>query len=598
MCGIAGALDPVGLPDAAPLRAIAAHLCRAQAHRGPDGEGLWDDGRHCALGHRRLAVIDLGPGGAQPMADATGRYHRTFNREIYTFGALRAELERLGHAFRSRSDTEVLVAAFAQWGDGAFARLDGMFALAVYDAAERRLVLARDRVGEKPLYFASVGGRFVFASELRAIASLPGARFALDPRAVFGYLALRYVPAPRTILGGVSALEPGTILAVGPDGALAQKRFYAFDRAVDPVALAPEAAADRLEQALAESIERRLIADVPLGAFLSSGIDSSLVCALAARRLRREIRTYCAGFAGGAADETAASRRIAAALGLPHREYVISSDDLIATARGFGALLDEPNGDRSCVPVYLLAREMRREVTVAVSGDGGDELFGGYDRYLGFDAARRAAGASDPRDALEHYLEHALPVFPPSTLKRLLPDEHADWREDFLGLYAPVMMRAGWNDTQRLSVLDFHTYLPGAVLAKVDRMSMRHALEVRTPFLEPTVLGIAAGLAPAECAAGPELKPVLRRVLSRHLDPALVASRKIGFGMPAGFMQAHRAIFEALFRSACEPLRATSFFAARRAALDGLVAAAPANVNSLWALTVLGAWVDASGLAL
>ena len=585
MCGIAAVFAPRGTATPAALPEVAARLAAAQAHRGPDDAGHWDDGRYCALAHRRLAVIDLTPGGHQPMRDASGRFTITYNGEIYNFETLRTELEALGHAFRSRSDTEVLLAAYAQWGNDAFRRLDGMFALALYDSVERRLVLARDRAGEKPLYYAWLGELFVVASELRPIAALRKGGGGLDPQGVFDYLALRYVPAPRTILQGVCALEPASIIAIGPDGAEERCAFHAFDRAVDALPRTLDEAADELEELLAASLERRLLADVPVGAFLSSGIDSSLVCALASRRLRRTLLTFCAGFESSAEDETAASRRIAEHLGLPHRAYVVSSADLLGMAQRFGAIVDEPNGDRSCVPVYLLAREIRREVTVAISGDGGDELFCGYERYRGFDVAR---------EGIEPYIERALPVFPPSALKPLFPEEYAAWREEFLALYAPVALRSGWNTAQRLSVLDYHTYLPGAVLSKVDRMCMRHALEVRTPFLEGRVMDLAASLPPALCADG-TLKPLLRRLLARHLPAGFTAPRKIGFGMPAQFMQVHAQVFRGMFDAACESLRATEFFAARRAALDGLVAYAPRNVNSLWALTVLGMWVDSAG---
>ena len=601
MCGVGAALALRAEVGIGALRAAVAQLAERQQHRGPDGEGVWDDGQACALSHRRLAVLDLSPAGAQPMRDPGGRYTISYNGELYNFLELRGALEACGRSFRSHSDTEVLLAAWAEWGPACLTRLDGMFAFALWDSAERRLHLARDRAGEKPLFYAQVGGMLVVASELRAIAALPGRSWDLDARGVFDYLALRYVPAPRSILDGVYALEPGTRLVVdggSPDTDVARlpaRRYFAFDRLVDPVAAAPEAQADALEDALLRSIERRLLSDVPLGAFLSSGVDSSLVCALAARRLKRELRTFCAGFAGSEAldDETAGARRIADALGLPHQSYRLSSDDLLAAAQGFGDWLDEPNGDRSCVPVYLLAREMRREVTVAVSGDGGDELFCGYPRYAGFERVRRDKSAAD---ALEAYVERALPVFPPSVLKPLFPDEYAGWRSDFLARYAPVALRAGWNEAQRLSVLDFHTYLPGAVLAKVDRMNMRHALEVRSPFLEPAVFALAAALPPEQCPAQGALKPVLRGLLARHLDPALLPAGKTGFGMPMRFMQAHEALFRRMFDSACEVLRATPFFAARRAAFDALAAAAPRNINSQWALTVLGRWVDAVGL--
>lgn len=595
MCGIGAALALRDGRGIGALRAAVAHLARAQAHRGPDGDGHWDDGDSCALSHRRLAVLDLSPAGAQPMSDPSARYTISYNGELYNFLELRAELEACGAVFRSRSDTEVLLSAWAQWGPDCLARLDGMFAFALWDRLEHSLVLARDRVGEKPLFYTELNGMFVAASELRALATLPGAAPRLDARGVFDYLALRYVPAPRTVLEGIHALEPGTLMRIEPGGATAPRPYYAFDRAVDPVVPPPEAQAEAVEDALTRSIERRLLSDVPLGAFLSSGVDSSLVCALAARRLKRELRTFCAGFAGDETlgDETVAARAIAEALELPHQSYRLSSADLLAAAQDFGRWIDEPNGDRSCVPVFLLAREMRREVTVAVSGDGGDELFCGYPRYAGFEALRQTL---PPAEALEGYFERALPVFAPSLLKQLFPAEYAGWRDEFLLRYAPVALRAGWNEAQRLSVVDFHSYLPGAVLAKVDRMSMRHALEVRTPFLEPAVMALAAALPPAQCPVRGALKPVLRALLARYLDPAQLAPGKTGFGMPQGFMRAHQALFDRMFASACETLRASEFFAQRRAAFDALVAAAPGNINSQWALTVLGLWVDAVGL--
>ena len=381
------------------------------------------------------------------MHDSGQRYTIVYNGELYNFEALRTELEALGYRFTSRSDTEVMLAAWAQWGLDCFRRFDGMFALAIYDRLQRKLVLARDRTGEKPLYYARRNGMLLAASELRALAScLPGGSPELDARGVFDYLALRYVPPPRTILRDIRSLEPATVLVVGENGSEERRTFHAFDRVVDPPETSLDEAADALESALTSSLERRLIADVPVGMFLSSGVDSSLVCALASRKLGRDMRSFCAGFAGGDDDETAAARGIARALGLEHREYSVSSNDLLSLAADFGAHLDEPNGDRSCVPVYLLAREMRREVTVAISGDGGDELFCGYTRYLGFDDALRRA--PDPRDALELYYERALPVFPPSTLAPLFAEEYAAWRDDFLSLYAPVVPRPGWNGPQ------------------------------------------------------------------------------------------------------------------------------------------------------
>lgn len=585
MCGIGGVFAHGG-QDAAALQALARGFNIRQAHRGPDDEDVWTDGRHCALAHRRLSIIDVSRRGRQPMADPSGRFLISFNGEIYNYRALRAGLEQQGVRFRTKTDTEVLLAGYIAHGEAVFEQLDGMFGVAIYDSRECSLLLARDRAGEKPLYYAQVGGRFTFASELRALTGLPGFDAQFDPYGLCQYLMLRYVPAPGSILKSVFQLEPGTLLRVSADGSLRTRRFFAFDRETDARPGDPIETAEAVEDALSDSILARLTAaDVPVGALLSSGVDSSLVCALAARRLGRRIETFSAGF-GGPADETRAASEIAGMLGLPHTSYVVTRDDLLSLVSSFGGFMDEPNGDRSCVPVYALSRELRKRVPVALSGDGGDELFCGYPRYAG------------PIHQLETYFDRLLPVFGSAVVSRAFPAEYVQWREDFLDRYAVLMLRAGWNDAQRLSTLDFHTYLPGAVLAKVDKMSMRHALEVRSPFFAPAVMKLAAGLAPSLCAVGQSSKPVLRALAAKYIGPQRAGARKTGFGMPASFIEANAAVFSRLLVSAHEVLSSTSFFRNRPDALSALSDAAPRNVNSLWALIVLGFWVEATGVRL
>lgn len=596
MCGIGGVLYFGAAPGRDALLGAARHFNRLLAHRGPDDEGIWSDGRDCALSHRRLSVIDLSRRGRQPMRDAKGRYHITLNGEIYNHLDLRAELEQRGHRFRTRTDTEALLEGFAEFGEAVLERVDGMFAFAIYDSATRTLFLARDRAGEKPLYYAALADRFLFCSELKPLAALPELRPKLDPYGVFQYCVLRYVPPPGTILEGLSSLEPGCSLRVSGDGRLAHRRYFSFDRS--PAARAPQEPefSDAIEDALTEATRLRLAsADVPVGAFLSGGIDSSLTCALAARRIGLELQTYCAGFGIPEHDETARAAQVAQALGLPHQSYRLSETDLLAVVSDFGRKLDEPNGDRSCVPVFALSGVIRRSITVAVSGDGGDELFCGYARYPAFASARAGVPPLSAPDALERYFDVALPVFGIDAAKAAFPDEYRRWRGEFLDQYAVLFLRGGWSDSQRLSVLDFHSYLPGAVLAKVDKMSMRHALEVRTPFFAPEVMRLAAQLRSEQCQTAAALKPVLRGVLARHLPGALISDRKQGFGMPASFMRAHRATFDRLFESAREALGSTDFFSGRREALQVLSRAAPGNINSLWAFTALGLWAAALG---
>ena len=595
MCGIGGVLQWGGAVEPPVLEALAASLGELQAHRGPDGHGVWSDGAGVALAHRRLSVIELSPLGAQPMSDPAGRFVLTYNGEIYNHRELRRDLEARGQSFRSRSDTEVLLAGWAHWGRAVLERIDGMFAFAIYDVRERALTLARDRAGEKPLYYAHDGSRLLFSSELKPLVRQPGMRPALDPYGVFQYCALRYVPAPFTIFRGVSQVEPGSTLTFARDGSVRRSAFFAFDRL--PLETArPEELPHAVEDALIESIRRRLEAsDVPVGAFLSSGIDSSLVCTLAATVLERPLQTFCAGFDAPEHDETGDAERIARHLGAEHRSYTLSTDDLLGVVRRFGECLDEPNGDRSCVPVYLLAREMRKAVTVAISGDGGDELFCGYGRYPHFSRLRRELAPGGARRTLEAYFDRALAVYGLGPAREAFPEEYPAWQERFLDLHMPVFMRAGLSDAQRLSVLDFNTYLPGAVLAKVDRMSMRHALEVRTPFFSPQVLALAASLAPTQCEQDGMLKPVLKSILSWHLPPELISAGKKGFGMPPQFFEANAALFRDLYAGAREVLAATRFFTEREHAFEILAREAGRNTNSLWAFTALGLWSESLG---
>ena len=531
------------------------------------------------------------------MGDPSGRYFITFNGEVYNFAELRTGLQKRGYEFRTRTDTEVLLAGYLEFGESILQELDGMFAFAVYDSRERCLTLVRDRAGEKPLYFAASKDRFLFASELKPLAKAPGASPRLDPYGVFSYAVLRYVPAPNTIFEGLESLEPGSILRVRADGRQFRRFYFAYDRVGSYESSDVAELAENVEDALTDAVNRRLVAsDVPVGAFLSSGIDSSLVCALAAKRIGRPLQTFCAGFESDGVDETGGAMAIARELGLQHRTYTVSSSDLLSVAASLGECLDEPNGDRSCVPVFLLSRAMRREMTVALSGDGGDELFCGYGRYLQFKDVRRDYPADSGAQVLERYFDVALPVFGIGTAQQAFPEEYAQWRDDFLDRYALLYMRSGWTDAQRLSVLDFHTYLPGAVLAKMDKMSMRHALEVRSPFFSPEVMRLSAALNADQCSGRETLKPVLRTILARYLPPALISRQKIGFGMPASFMKTHSPFFLGLLDKAREVLAETNFFSSRRKAFLLLSANAPRNINSMWALVALGLWVDSLGL--
>lgn len=591
MCGIAGVLKAGKTFHAGNASDLVTTLCRLQQHRGPDAEGIWaaPDGR-CVLGHRRLAIIDLDARSNQPMISRDARYATVFNGEIYNFRELRDELQKLGSNFRTTSDTEVLLEAFRQWGTKMFHRLDGMFALAIYDSRTGDLILARDRLGEKPLYVARAQQIIAFASEIKPLLTVPGLSHDISEASLYEYLALRYVLDPHTLYESISSVQPGTYQVFRGDGVWSEHNYFAFDLPTERVPVAENNYLDALEDALTKAIRTRLVADVPVGAFLSSGVDSSLVCGIASERLGSDIRCFSAGFHGSKESETDLARQIAAAYGLPFEEYLVSEQDLLDTASTFGAILDEPNGDRSCVPTFFLSRLVRQRVTVAISGDGGDELFGGYGRYA---ALRSRLGHEDsPIDAVCTYFSRGLPVFDWDALNQALPGQPARFRQRVASRFATVFARKDLDNIERLRLIDLHSYLPGAVLAKVDRMSMRHALEVRTPFFSPELLRLSTLLPMNLCTDGRLLKVALRRLLARYLPANLIHTRKLGFGMPASFFTTHAQVFARLAERADDALAQWPPLRERPDALAILRHASRDNINSLWAWIVLGQWSE------
>lgn len=591
MCAIAGLflLDRASASEH-PYDQVRA-LCEAMTHRGPDAEGFWvSSDQRCMLGHRRLAIIDLDSRSNQPMLTGDERYAIVFNGEIYNYKELRRELESCGLRFRTESDTEVLLAGFAHWGGALFDRLDGMFAFAIYDTLRRELLLTRDRLGEKPLYYARTSGALVFASELKALPHVQGLSTTVSERGLFDYFSLRYVPDPATIFDEVFSVQPGTWLRFDEHGRSHEEAYYAFDVKA-PFDGDAEDYIDAVEAAITAAVRTRLVADVPVGALLSSGVDSSLVCALAAALTNRSVRCFGAGFVGDSADETPQARAIADHLGLPFEALSISGSDLLQSTQGFGALLDEPNGDRSCVPTYLLSRLIRSHVTVAVSGDGGDELFGGYGRYYAMERApdfRALRPAAQP----EHYFFNALPVFDRSVLEAAMPEQMPVFRRRFLSRFQALFARPELDTFERLRTTDLYSYLPGAVLAKVDRMSMKHSLEVRTPFFSPEVLSLSSRLPRALVHSNGLLKLALRRVLARYLPADLIQAKKQGFGMPGSFFGLNGSLFSAMATRADECLRQWAPLSDRPSAFGILREGARANINSLWAWIVLAQWVE------
>lgn len=540
MCGICGWVDPTGEVASGAVRAMMGRL----AHRGPDGEGLWSDPSGVAvLGHTRLRIVDLDPRADQPMVDPSGAV-LVFNGELYGFAAHRAELERRGERFRTTGDTEVLLRLVATGGVAALEPCVGMFAFAVWWPAERRLLLMRDRLGIKPLFWARTGSGVAFASELPALAAHPAVRRSADPDDVARWLQLGYSPAPRTLLRGVRRVPAGGWVELTPEG-LREGTFYDLvQRVTSAVPVAPDGAAEALSERLVEAVRLRLVADVPLGCFLSSGVDSTaIVAAAAAAGARPGTLTVVAE---GGEDESAAAVRTAAALGLEPGVERCRPGDLLALADRWVEVAGDPLADPSLLPTLLVSRAARERWTVALSGDGGDELTGGYPR-LGWmprierllampRGLRPRIAAHGPRWAGKLAAAVAAPdrwtayqalqgVWPSDEVSRLLGGREVapPWPEELLARLEPVPR---WR---RYRLLDAATFLPERVLAKVDRASMSCSLEVRVPLLDHRVAELLLA-APREVTAG---KRVLREAIARLRGPQ-PARHKLGFEIPLG----------------------------------------------------------------
>ncbi len=579
MCGIAGFRLFGGASDAEKLAAVAAGMARALTHRGPDARSTWvDEASGMALAHARLAVIDLSPAGAQPMASANGRYILAFNGEIYNHRDLRGELEIAGGRFRGASDTETLVECCAAWGLAAtLRRLNGIFAFALFDRHERRLSLVRDHLGVKPLYWAHQGSRFFFGSELKALAAHPAFVRELDRRAAASFFRFGYVPAPYSIYRNVGKLAPGTILHAEADGSVAQVSYWSAIDAFAGVERAPRSDAEAvgaLEQVARQSIARQMVADVPVGVLLSGGIDSSLVAALAQERSPQPVNSFAIGFHARGFDEAQHAREVARHIGMHHTELYIDASHARDVLPRLPEIYDEPFADPSQVPTCLVSMLSRGQVTVVLSGDGGDELFGGYDRYF---HALRLMGLqrrTPPflRGALHGVLRHA-PIGLLDTGSQILPARLrlrnlGTKLRKAAGLFAPdaepsvyrrLMSHWGeaenpvlgaqeyktpfWDSTlaqrfpdysERMMALDVMTYLPDDILTKVDRASMAVGLEARVPLLDRGMVEYALSLPVAQKMRGSTGKWALRQVLYRHVPQSLVDRPKMGFGAPIG----------------------------------------------------------------
>ena len=654
MCGITGFVLRGADASAEQLTASVERMSTALAHRGPDGAASWvDPAAGIALGHRRLAVIDVSPAGTQPMESASGRWVIVFNGETYNFDALRRQQDaQRPRTWRGHSDTEVMLSLIEERGFAEAVReFEGMFAIAAWDRRDRALWLARDRAGEKPLYCGWHQSRFVFASELKALLALPGHAFRVDTSAATSMLRFGYVPAPASILQGIQKLLPGHVLCLTADDLARQHappsqeywslRDVVAAGAADPFTGTDAEATDALESLLRDAVTRQMVSDVPLGAFLSGGIDSSTIVALMQAHASQPVRTFAIGFTEPAYDEAPHAKRVAAHLGTSHTELYASPDDALRLIPRLPTLYDEPFADSSQLPTFLVAELARQHVTVALSGDAGDELFGGYQRYfLGDRLWRRISRVPRPlrsaaggaalalsADRWDQLLRPVLPLLPRALRRRDLgtkihkvgrvvatssfeayyrgivsaetdPGRFTGAREGASIMEQQDRWPAGLSGIPWMMALDFLSYLTDDILVKVDRAAMGTSLETRVPFLDPRVIAFAWRLPMHLRVRGGTGKWLLRQVLARHVPPSITERPKQGFGVPV----------ERWLRGPLAPW-ADALLDPSRIRAHGILDAAAVQKEwrqhrdgvadrhlSLWPVLMLEAWLEQTGL--
>ena len=581
MCGITGLATATGSMSEAERRRIVAAMSDAIAHRGPDGSGIWHDNTHgICFGHLRLSIIDLSSAGAQPMASDDGSVIVTYNGEIYDFSAIRAELEAAGRKFRGRSDTEAIANGIAEWGIEALcARIGGMFAIAAWIPATRILFLVRDRLGKKPLYWTRLPtGGIAFGSELSALHQVPGLDRTLDRQAAASFLRTGHLPEPLSIYRAVKKVGAGEILAFGPDLELrSTTRYWSVENAIAKGKAAAQltdlnSAVAATESLLVDAVAQRMIADVPHGAFLSGGIDSSLVVALMQRQASEPVKTFSIGYDNPSFDESEDAKMVAQHLGTDHRTFILNASDALETIYNLPKLYSEPFADPSQIPTCVISRLAREHVTVVLTGDGGDEVFAGYNRHVasaglmakldGLPSLAQSAmtgtmralspdawdrlfgllpGNAGPRQPGEkmHKLAALLGLNPWDRYRQYTsqwdsyadigtgqePEEAAHIRETFQSLSDPV---------DRLRYMDLISYLPGDILTKVDRATMAYGLEARAPLLDYRLVELSWRIPSAVNISDGKGKQVLRAILEKHVPRAMFERPKSGFGVPIG----------------------------------------------------------------
>jgi asparagine synthase (glutamine-hydrolysing) len=584
MCGITGFWNPSQQLTSDLLESIAKQMSQTMFHRGPDDGGTWVDAEAgIALGHRRLSILDLSPEGHQPMLSANGRYGIAFNGEIYNFLDLRQQLEQRGHRFRSHSDTEVMLEAFSEWGvEAAVKQFNGMFAFALWDRQERIFYLGRDRLGEKPLYYGWIGKTFLFASELKSLKAYPNFSGTINRDALALYLRHSYIPTPYTIYNGIYKLPPASLLTISHPQEISQPvpywsaRIAAESGVTQPFTGSETEAIAQLDALLRDAVSLRMIADVPLGAFLSGGIDSSTVVSMMQAQSIQPVKTFSIGFHEDGYNEAEHAKAVAKHLGTDHTELYVTPEEAMGVIPKLPTLYDEPFADPSQIPTFLVSQLAQQQVTVSLSGDGGDELFAGYNRYfwgrsiwqkigwmpktvrqLGAQALMSLSPQtwdslfsrfqavlpaqlqqSLPGDKL-HKLAEVLAVPNPQTLYKNLASHWKNPAALVLNSSEPPtalsdsLLWANLPDfTEQMIYLDTITYLPDDILVKVDRASMGVSLESRVPLLDHRVVEFAWRIPLSLKICNGKGKWLLRQILYQYVPPSLIERPKMGFSVP------------------------------------------------------------------
>lgn len=600
MCGLAGVWSYSKTnEDIDEYKIIVKKMLMQILYRGPDHQGLWisqKDG--LCLGHNRLKILDTSDAGNQPMTSHCGRYIIAFNGEVYNFLDLRKKLESKGVKFKSKCDTEILIEAFARFRHSIWNQLDGMFAVAIYDTFKKEMLLARDRFGEKPLYWTLQNNMLHFCSELKPLILSHRLSIRIDKNSLVKYLLFRYVPAPSSMFKDIYKLRPGSYILIDKDGKCIEKEWYSHSLEPFEGKLSQkhfEENCDFVESALIESLERRLFADVPVGLFLSAGLDSSLVAVLCSKVLGKQLKAFTYGTSNDNQTEHKAANKIANSLGHEFNYKISDNTELINTAMTCGHMLDEPVADRGIISQRIISRFAKEEVTVCLSGDGGDELFGGYDRYLKAKLHQYHHQNNFTDSFAYEYFDKLLPVYQIKDLLDIFPDNSNTLRNSIKDFYPMCLDPSLKGAVHTMRHIDLESYLPDCVLTKVDRCTMESSLESRTPFLNRKVMSICKSLPSEYCVEtkSGKQKLILRKILSKYLSKEdqmiLLDRKKQGFGVTKEiFIDNKNFLQKEVNKSAQILLESNTLCRDELKKISGCMK----NNNSIWAFIVLGQWIQ------